>query len=150
MTGIATILVLAALMGFFLGVLGIIKGNVNLLKLKTRKASFFFLLFSLVLFIVGGAMLPSETTTSPEVKQEVKQSEKETVKDKTESPKIEKKVEKVIDKEEVGTETDESAKLEVHFLDVGQGAAQIIITPAGSVMVIDGGNNDDEDRRSAI
>lgn len=146
MTGIATILVLAALMGFFLGVLGIIKGNVKLLKLKTRKASFLFLLFSLVLFIVGGAMLPSETTTSPEVKQDVQQSEKEIVKEKTESPKIEKKVEKVIDKEEVGTETDESAKLEVHFLDVGQGAAQIIITPAGSVMVIDGGNNDDEDR----
>lgn len=139
MTGIASIIVLAALMGFFLGVLGIIKGNVKLLKLKTRKASFLFLLLSLVLFIVGGVMLPSETTTS----HEVKQSEKETVKEITESPKIE---EKVIDKEEVGTVTDESAKLEVHFVDIGQGAAQIILTPAGKVMVIDGGNNDDEDR----
>lgn len=82
-------------------------------------------------------MLPSETTTSPAVKQEVNQIEKETVKEKTESPKIEKvekKVEKVIDKEEIGIETDESAKLEVHFVDV-QGAAQIIITPAGKVMV---------------
>lgn len=112
MTGIAIILVLVALIGFFLGLLGIIKGNVKLLKLKNRKASFLFLLLSLVLFFVGGAMLPSETTTSPAVKQEVKQSEKETVKEKTDSPKIEKvekKVEKVIDKEEVGTETDESA-----------------------------------------
>lgn len=108
MTGIAIILVLATLTGFFLGLLGIIKGKVKLLKLKNRKASFFFLLLSLVLFYVGGAMLPSETTTSPAVKQEVNQSEK------TESPKIE----KVIDKEEVGTETDESAKLEVHFVDV--------------------------------
>lgn len=35
--------------------------------------------------------------------------------------------------------------LEVHFVDVGQGAAQIIKTPNNKVMVIDGGNNDDED-----
>jgi len=144
MTGIATILVLAALLGFFLGLVGIIKGNIKLLKLNTRKASFFFLLLSLVLFIVGGALLPNETATTPEVKQEEKQSEKQEVaKEKTEAPKIE---EKEVDKEEVVSKTDESAKLEIHFVDVGQGAAQIIITPAGKVMVIDGGNNDDEER----
>ncbi|MEC2053911.1 hypothetical protein P9F83_01425 [Peribacillus psychrosaccharolyticus] len=36
MTGIAIILVLAALTGFFFGLLGIIKGNVKLLKLKNK------------------------------------------------------------------------------------------------------------------
>lgn len=51
------------------------------------------------------------------------------------------------------TESDSSAEgktnqvdgqVEVHFVDVGQGAAQVIITPNDKVMVIDGGNNDDE------
>ena len=37
-------------------------------------------------------------------------------------------------------------QMEVHFVDVGQGQAQIIISPSNQVMVIDGGNNDDEDR----
>ena len=39
-----------------------------------------------------------------------------------------------------------SGQMEVHFVDVGQGQAQVILTPAGRVMVVDGGNNDDEQR----
>lgn len=35
-------------------------------------------------------------------------------------------------------------KLSVIFLDVGQGASQLLISPSGSTMLIDGGNNDQE------
>lgn len=42
-----------------------------------------------------------------------------------------------------------NGELAVHFVDVGQGQAQVIITPNKRVMVIDGGNNDDEERMVA-
>ncbi len=37
-------------------------------------------------------------------------------------------------------------KLAVHYIDVGQGASQLIISPSGRIMLIDGGHNDDEAR----
>lgn len=42
--------------------------------------------------------------------------------------------------------TSESGNLIVHYIDVGQGASQLILTPSGKTMLIDGGNNDDEGR----
>ena len=49
-----------------------------------------------------------------------------------------------LDTKEQNLQLNQEGKLEVHFVDVGQGQAQIIITPSHRVMVIDGGNNDDE------
>lgn len=43
------------------------------------------------------------------------------------------------------TPVDGEGKLRVIFLDVGQGASQLIISPEGKTMLIDGGNNDKEE-----
>lgn len=46
---------------------------------------------------------------------------------------------------DAATQVDGEGQLRVIFLDVGQGASQLIISPEGKTMLIDGGNNDKED-----
>lgn len=41
---------------------------------------------------------------------------------------------------------DSESKLRVIFLDVGQGASQLLISPTGKTMLIDAGNNDQEEQ----
>lgn len=43
-----------------------------------------------------------------------------------------------------GYVSDSSDRLRVIFLDVGQGASQLLISPSGKTMLIDAGNNDQE------
>ena len=156
MENLGTILILLATISFFIGLIGVIKGNVKFLKLTSRKASALFVGASIVVLFIGGAMIPADTTTtSPaEDKQAVsnvedkKEAKQETPKEETE----EKKPASVVVPPKTETPKTETPKtdslegqLEVHFVDVGQGAAQVIIAPNKKVMVIDGGNNDDED-----
>lgn len=48
------------------------------------------------------------------------------------------------EKEEVSPNKS-SGDMTVHFVNIGQGSAQVIVAPSGKVMLIDAGNNDDED-----
>lgn len=45
----------------------------------------------------------------------------------------------------LATETEGDSQLRVIFLDVGQGASQLLISPSGHTMLIDAGNNDKEE-----
>lgn len=142
MATLGTILMLLAFLGFFIGIVGVIKGSVKFIKLRSRKASGLFIVTSFVVFMIGGFMLPADTSTISTVEKQAS-SNVEEKKENTNTLKVkEEKKQEAIGVSETKTVEDE---LEVHFVDVGQGAAQVIIAPNKKVMVIDGGNNDDED-----
>ena len=138
---LAGFLIIIAFFSFFIGLLGVIKGSVKFVRLRSRKASSLFVAASFAVFMVGGAMLPTdEDTNGPSKDQQVTSNVKEQKETKIEETK--KEMDKVVSKPLTG-------ELAVHFVDVGQGAAQIIIAPNNKVMVIDAGNNDDEDKMVA-
>ena len=146
MGALGTILMLLAFLGFFIGIVGVIKGSVKFLKLGSRKASGLFIVASFVVFMIGGFMLPADTSTTSTVDKQVSsnvEEKKETKKENTNTSKV--KEEKKQEAAAVSETQTVEGELEVHFVDVGQGAAQVIIAPNKKVMVIDGGNNDDED-----
>lgn len=48
-------------------------------------------------------------------------------------------------KSSLSSDGDQADRLRVIFLDVGQGASQLLIAPSGKTMLVDAGNNDKED-----
>ncbi|MFJ7826135.1 MBL fold metallo-hydrolase [Psychrobacillus sp. NPDC096623] len=156
MSNFGLILMLLAFASFFVGLIGVVKGSVKFLKLGSRKASGLFLGASFVVFIVGAIMVGSDSSiTDPADDKQVAsnvEEKKETMKEETSEETEEKKTTNavVVPPKSDTTKTETvNGDLEVHFVNVGQGAAQVIITPNKKVMVIDGGNNDDEDEMVA-
>ncbi|MFJ5624406.1 MBL fold metallo-hydrolase [Peribacillus loiseleuriae] len=134
METLATNLIIIAFFSLFIGLLGVIKGSVRFIRLRSRKTSSLLVVASFVVFMIGGAMLPTAPDMNgPTDDQQVSSKEqKETKREET------KKVKDIANSKLL------TGELEVHFVDVGQGAAQVIIAPNKNVMVIDAGNNDDE------
>lgn len=141
---------LLAIVSFFIGLIGVVKGNVKFLKLGSRKASALFVVASFVVFVIGGFMVGSDSSTTTPAPDQQKVSnvevQKDTKKEETKPVETPKETEVKKPATVVPPKADiPDGQLEVHFVDVGQGAAQVIIAPNKKVMVIDGGNNDDED-----
>ena len=67
---LGTILMLLAFLGFFIGIVGVIKGSVKFIKLGSRKASGLFIVASFVLFMIGGFILPADTSTTSTVEKQ--------------------------------------------------------------------------------
>ncbi|WP_249436155.1 ComEC/Rec2 family competence protein [Paenibacillus sp. Marseille-Q4541] len=107
---------------------------------KFRKNSFYVLIVCLVFLVISGCgsttAAPIENNTSaPQTK------DSPTSNDDINKNKNEEKTDAV-----TPSQTTTKGKLTVHYIDVGQGASQLIQTPSGKTMLIDGGNNDDEQR----
>lgn len=176
MENTAVVLILLSMVGMILSLVGLIKGNLKFLKISGRKSSLFLLISCFVLFLVGGALVPvdevtvSKTNTSQEAggiattkSEEVTSGRVPAATDTDEtsnddganasvdkSEAVDNSVNKVVNQTtETPVEkpsTTPTGDLKVHYIDVGQGASQLIISPGGKVMLIDGGNNDDEGR----
>ena len=79
---LGTILMLLAFLGFFIGIVGVIKGSVKFLKLGSRKASGLFIVASFVVFMIGGFMLPADTSTTSTVEKQASSNVEEKKKQK--------------------------------------------------------------------
>ena len=171
---IGSLLVILGLVGMFIGAFGVVKGSIKFAKVTSRKASLKFIGFAFLVMFVGAMFVPVEEETVGEdstanttvVDTNVKDTEETVEKEEpVEQEKVEVESEEkedtavVVPPTSSTTETQKettttqsttnntklNGNLAVHFVDVGQGAAQVIITPNNKVMVIDGGNNSEED-----
>lgn len=118
-----------------------------------RKNSFIVLTVCLVFFIISGCGSTTITpvdnsdaipqTTDKATSNDDNNKEQNTSSEKDSSKTETTKVETTTQAAKPSTTTPKG-KLTVHYIDVGQGASQLIQTPSGKTMLIDGGNNDDE------
>ena len=60
MLAIATILFFLSLLGLFFGIVGVLKGSVKFLKIRSVKASALLVAISLAVFVLSTFMVPSD------------------------------------------------------------------------------------------
>ncbi|MFE7064467.1 MBL fold metallo-hydrolase [Sutcliffiella sp. NPDC057660] len=164
--GIWALLTYLALILIVASIIGLIKGNVTSLQIHNRKIAGITLLLAFIAFFSFGTGLPeadkaqSTTTEDNQIGTKFDENLEEKEAEETAATANEKNDEesqkedsKETSKEVEAKETEAKAtnppaasgEMSVHFVDIGQGSAQVIVTPSSKVMVIDAGNNDDED-----
>lgn len=169
METIGTILILLSFLGILFGAIGVLKGSIKFLKIRNRKNSLKMIGFAFIVMFIGAMFLPTveqdlveqapPVIDSTEIQEEIDSPDTEV---EEEEPKENESSTKPVDESNEENKADDpstpvtspvitpsvptpsNGTLAVHFIDVGQGAAQVIVTPNNKVMVIDGGNNSEE------
>ncbi|WP_019243973.1 MULTISPECIES: MBL fold metallo-hydrolase [Bacillus] len=125
--------------------IAIVLSRTKMVKTKSTMG-FIFSTVLIMSILLGGCSSTTESSSSSEgTKNEQSTSSDQNQESKAQEPIKNNKEEKTPATTSPSSTETRDGTLEVHFVDVGQGAAQVIITPNKKVMVIDGGNNDDED-----